>query len=988
MKYNILKNSLCDVNLVEGNKDLTFYEREGLFNDDYTIVTSLSGSDVLVLDFDFGHRIHLDRFEYKFTSGGYDPYLIASGISFYYKNESFEDYTMSDTMVSDDTTFYTSLTDITFSPRYIRFKHNISSTVGNPDLIGDITGFRAINDDSIVDFGVDGTQVEEYIDIARTSLPVVREIKIFNSGENRSTAYVNLEPTGTSFDNILKISTSPDGPWVGINDTEDLIVDSTNFNSGNNISTQFLTGVLTLLRHNDVDGDYFYLDQEGEYISKIFNINSLYTRILLDTVDDQLTYNVSVDKGDPNETIEIRNSSTAPKPYAVTRELRGVTGSATDIGYRDRWLDTGAIKEDSLWSFYSCSSYSSWKDYRVKYDQLTERWYGFCIHWGTSDYYTNRSQLILFNNVGTSSNTYVLSTHSESGQAITYEWIENKCDHTGGVWVYFYCQSYSSGAFVHSTGFYLAYFSSTLSPIFNWYTSNRDIVAMDVDYDSRHIWYTRESSNAVYKVYIDGAVEVNFMSADYTTDLGGIVVLSDHGVLFANDKNIHRLKYNGLFLPEYTLENVVNDKITHMALDTNDENAIWVIFGMSVGKLYVFGDRAGTFDFSLILDMPSSLEVVEDGVWVRCADNISGSIVMNYISKNDRKVTKTLSPVNNSLPGLLYQSYTHSNYAKKLPVATDSEWSELTWKKVSTEGYLSSEDRYYQLRLKFRSQDPIERYPEFVSDPYQIYISSDEFDQLSQTPNQLLWGAWRDKPELNRVFVNNVSKKLILIQDPSTNVNAYIQTSKRMLVSSNSEGLFDVRIKYKIGNGNGVASGKEENLYLYFYNPTVSSTYPYFYVRLYINSAGTTNRVYIDGTNVSLNWDSIGTSPNYYEGEIRAYWNGSTFYGQRRPFGGSFSGTSRAMTESNVGKYFYCQIVADRNGSIVEIDKFEVFQGHTYNYSDSKKVKSIYKQRMVEVKDIYPNNHKSVYIQANVPSDSDVSDYGNVDMKVRWRVPV
>lgn len=992
MKYNIINNSLCSVNMSEGNKTLSFYELENLFNDNNTSVVTLSGSDVLVLDFDFGHRIHLDRFEYRFYSYGYDQYSVASGINFYYKDEGFEDYTLLDTNVSDENTYYTSLDQQVFAPRYIKFRHDISNTYGNPNLVGDILAFRAINNDSIVDFGVDGTQIEEYMDIARVSLPTIREVKIYNSGELRATAYVNVEPAETNMDKVIQISTSEDGPWYGV-DSGDILIDSSNFDYGISSDVQYTDGILTLTRYGDVDGDYFYLKSTGSYTTKIFTIDDIYTRIILDKVLDDVSHNISVDKGDPSETIEIRSSSSKPKPYSIIRELRQITVSSNTygIGYRDRWLENGNIKEDSL-SYFDTCFLSSWREYRVSFDRLTERWFGFCVCWGTSSN-SYDGELILFNHIGTNFKTYVLAEHSEPGEGLTYKWIENKCDYTGGVWIYFYCLSYRSSDFVHSTGYYLAYFSSTLSPVFSWYSDYRDVHSLDVDYNSRCVWYTRDHSNAICRVYVDGTMHVNFSSLEDTNDLGGIVVLRDGGVLFANGNDIHRLELDGTFLPEYTLRDVVNSKITHMELDVDDENSIWVIFGLSVGRLYVFGENAGSFDFSIILDRPSGLTVDGGGVWVRCADPDSGNVVMNYVSKIDRKVIRTLIPtMNSSYPGVLYQDFTHKDYVKKLPIATDNTWSALTWSKVSTSSFLSLDDRYYQVKLKFRRQDPIEKYPTFISDASLEFINSDSFNQESTTPNQLLWGNWTDKPNLNRVFVDTVTGKLKLIHFPDSNYSSFIQTSKRLLIGRNGSGLFDVRIKYKIGNGNGVASGKEENLYMYFYNPSVVATYPYFYVRLNINSTGTTNRVYAGGgggsSTINTNIDSVGTSLNAYEGELRAYWDGSTLYGQMRPLGGSFSGTQTSLSENQVGKYFYCHIINIRTGSNAELDDFEVLQGHSYYYSDSNKVNYISTQKLLEVKDIYPNNFKSIYLKAHVPVGLDVQDYGNVDLKVRWRIPV
>jgi hypothetical protein len=62
--------------------------------------------------------------------------------------------------------------------------------------------------------------------------------------------------------------------------------------------------------------------------------------------------------------------------------------------------------------------------------------------------------------------------------------------------------------------------------------------------------------------------------------------------------------------------------------------------------------------------------------------------------------------------------------------------------------------------------------------------------------------------------------------------------------------------------------------------------------------------------------------------------------------------------------------------------------GTAYYYSDTPKVKGIYVQKDIELKDIYPNSSKNVYLKSQVLNDMDVLGHYDTSLKVRWGTPV
>ena len=984
MQYNVLKGALWEVNTTEGNKSLDFNELYALSDYDDTPVTGLTETDVLVLDFDFGHRLHLDRVEYKFISSDADSVAVASGVEFFYKDDSFESYVPLVVSVTVSGIFSaTSLSGI-FAPRYVRMSHTLSETYGATTISGNVYGFKAFNNDTVVDFGADGTQTTEYIQMARGGAADIRAIPIYNSGTTLADAYINLQPTFSDLDNAIFVSNNEDGPWVKSLDPGNLIADDVSFDAGITNNLEHFIGHLRIIGVDVQDAHYISNLAEGTYTTRVFSKGDTYCRFVIDKYKNRNGH-VVVNRGDPVETIEIRSHNAPPKPYAIIRELYSFSDSQYHyLSYRDRWLENQSIKESSTWVMIRGSRFlrSTFKDYGVIFDQLTERWAGFINQ--SSGHGATRSNLTIFNNVGNNS-TFFDIADTNIGEQLNFSWRETKFTSSGGIWVYFFCQQSATPTnFVDNTGYYLAYFDSDLNNLFKWWTPNEEIGTMDVNYTTRHIWYTRNTTNAIYKVSNIGVIEVNFMNKDVAYKLGGIAVMPDDGVIYANDKDLHRLKYNGLYLAEHFIGNVADDLITYISLDGDGDEAIWVIDGFTVGRLFVSGDKKGTYDFKVKVDYPVRMQSVEGGVWVTCIDMGSSSkIVMCFISKENRRVDVEFSPNFNSSPGILYEPYTHDNYSNKMPILIDPFWSVMDWDTISTGGYLSSEDNYYQLRLTFRRQEPIERYPEFVTNPNQDFITDDNFDQGSSTPNQLLWGDWKNKPALDRVYVDPVVNGLILVPDTDPRAeDAFVSTRERMVGN-----VFEIRVEYKFGVGNGVESGLPENLYIYAYSVEPNFENVWMAGRMYKWPNSDSWSKYV-GTSVA-GWTNSnhGNGLHMYEGTMSLSWDKINVSMNAIPMGSSWShGIGRGASPSVVGNYFYFQIVGSKNSSELLIKKFDFYTGNPYYYTDSPRVSSIYKQELIEIKDIYPNNHKDVYIRTFIPSNSVFKSNYEMDLKARWRV--
>lgn len=1007
MKYNLLPGALWSVNLTEGNTDISFEKLTQLVEYGDDPVVELGQDNVLVLDFDLGTRVNLDSFEYKFETSYAPPAAVVSGIEFSYKDENFETiYTSLATYISEEPNVYKAVASGTglpvWGPRYLKVKHDLGATYGVTTISGFLYGAQVLNDDTIVDFGQDGSMVETSIEVARGGFADIKELAIYNSGYKIADALLNIVPNYTGLDDVIAISNSPDGPWTKPLDPDTLVFNSATYSYGTYVNTQSSYGNIRIVGWDDINQEYTSYYTYATYMTRVFyKAPDDHMLLIIDKVLP-MQGRLAVDATDATETIEVRATDTPPKDYACIREVRAwYTPYTHYYGYRDRWSETFDIREDSSQYFATTGRYTSLNNYQVTQDPLTERWAGWFTSYGTD--YRAYADLYLFNNIGSTTKNYRLSYQSAGGAyKMNSSFREIKITGSGGVWIYFYCQGYHSGDFANQTGFYLGYFDKNLNNLFKWYVASEQIQDMDVDYEYNYVWYTRPESNAIYKLNTAGDVLVNYIDADgeITNELGGLAVLGNsQGIWFGNDKALHRLDNEGHHLPEFTIEDVAVDYLKYIVLDGDGSEALWLLDGFTVGRFIIAGDRKGTYDFRVTLTYPVRLESTDTGVWVYCVDLADpGKTYLRFISKVNKREENSYSPSGTSRPGPIEFTYEHPTYTDKLPINTDDYWTNLAWNKVAIEGYLSPEARYYQARLTFRRQEPIERYPEFITDPTQPYIYRDDFVQDDPTPKQILWGSWDDMSVddgHNRVYVDTAANELIMVPDwGSSTGDAWIRTKSRLVTARDASPRMEVRIKYRFGEGNvGVASGRSEYIYLYGFAMDEDKAGNYVGAYLYIPPDPVTSNVYVYArVNSYSGWagNSRGMSLGYYEGTLRIYAETNDYlYGQvaSGPTSTSFAGTYSRYWKAN-GTRWYWQIVSNRNSTQVAITDFEVRLGNNYYYTDTPKVNAMYTQELVQVDDIHPQSYKNAYIRTQVPTEAELNADYESDVKVRWRTPI
>jgi len=169
MKYNLIRSSITETNLTEGNTDLTTNEILALADNEGTPVTTLSGGSVLCLDTDLGSRISLHELQYYFDSSA-DKATTAGEIEFFYKNESFEVYTSLATTYTGSGNLYNATTSSgIFAPRYVRTKHTVTNS-------GTLYGYEVLSNDDVVDFGTDGALTSETISVSRNYGVDIKEV--------------------------------------------------------------------------------------------------------------------------------------------------------------------------------------------------------------------------------------------------------------------------------------------------------------------------------------------------------------------------------------------------------------------------------------------------------------------------------------------------------------------------------------------------------------------------------------------------------------------------------------------------------------------------------------------------------------------------------------------------------------------------------------------------------------------------------------------
>ena len=985
MRYNTIKNAVTTVNITEGNVSLTGDQITELIEVSETtveILTANSGTgiyDNLVIDCDFGVRLHSDGMRYYFDSD-VDSSAVASGISFQYKNEVFQDYTSLPIYVGQGY-YNTNVSGTLFAPRYIRFSHDLSETDGflttlSGYVTGNIRGIELYNNDTYVDFGADGSVEGDNIAVAIGGEIDIRSVAIYNSGPNKSTAYISLDSTYTDFDNAIGTALTENGPWVYPLDEEFSIVRAEeNDDYGTYNNTELKNNVISITGYLDAYDNFAISAENGAYTTKVFSDDSTTWNSII--VDRMLPLNgfLQVDSDDGVETVEVRSSNYKPKSYHIYKEFYSYTSGSYDyLRYRDKWVETGEIKTTSTVNLLSATIYTVWRNLFVVIDPITERWGGFAYHYTNSGSVTAQWHLLNISNTDSVSSK-LMAQQSTTATAMSFDWKDLKFDYEGGVWVYFYGVSYRDSDFVDATGHYLCYFDSSLTEKFKYFNTVDFIGAMGVSYTTKYLWYTMPESNQIQQLSSVGTVLYNHF--ENTEDLGGLCVLYDGSIWYANGKNLYNLKESGLMDDTKTLVDVADNKFIVIASDGDGTEFLWALENFYVSRIILSGENKGTKEFSVYVENAARLYPVDSGVWVWCVDiDNPGDAYMRYISKANKRVDKEYKTEYNSTPGVLEHAYEDQLYASKMPLSIDQEWSNLEWNKVNTESFILPEDDYHQVKVTLRRQTPYQRYGDSVNMD-DIFHTDDDFNQTDDSPNNLIWGGYRGD---DRVYVED--NQIVMVNDISGSFNSYINTKNRYVLTGN----FDVQFDYIMGDG--TQTDKAEYIYLYAYATDTGVWEQYLRSCIYVaSSLASTSYIYY-AVNSNQSSTSLGTDYDRWTGKLRLIRNGDSVYGYVwDPQTSSWKGGSRTGVNA-LGNYFYLQISSSRTGSIIYVDNFTVTAGTAYYYSESPKIKGIYVKKEVELEDIYPNTSKNVYLKSYVSDTMDVESHYDTTLRARWRTPV
>ncbi len=221
-REGFLDNTLNASGTISGSQFVSIQERELFVDEDLSSTAiTISGGEFIAITGDFGARFKLDKIEYYTDEVSSSSFVVS---------------------ISDDDVDYTEIT-MTGSPPKYEGPVPVSVALGSPryvrlehTAIGDTDSqeWRAVNDDSLVDFGPEGDQTDASISDAPIGKPsdTATELELFNQFTKTATGFVFIDETGDVGDDNIEISLSPNGPWFGRNTLNSVQPDNTPWEIG------------------------------------------------------------------------------------------------------------------------------------------------------------------------------------------------------------------------------------------------------------------------------------------------------------------------------------------------------------------------------------------------------------------------------------------------------------------------------------------------------------------------------------------------------------------------------------------------------------------------------------------------------------------------------------------------------------------------------------------------------------------------------------
>ena len=307
-KYNLLTNSLIESLTTSGtgNVDLTVDEKASLYDGNTTVSgISLIASDILHLEVDMYNRIKVENIKIYLntTMSG-----ISNEIEFYYKDDNNSDFVLCP--LEDEGTFFWpyNLPEL-FAPRFIRL------IINNLDC--ELLELGVYNDDTQVAFGQDGNKTMKVLE----NYEGYDILEVFNNSDKYVNAYVTIDYQGKESDSYIKLSNSPDGEYIGINNS--FLISNDDFSSDYYWSQGQFDRVEVYkdsLRFKE--GELIDMISYGIYTTPVINLKDkfMYTYLITDqtSIKGEGGNIYSSTWGDVSSninTVKIRSSDTAPLPF-------------------------------------------------------------------------------------------------------------------------------------------------------------------------------------------------------------------------------------------------------------------------------------------------------------------------------------------------------------------------------------------------------------------------------------------------------------------------------------------------------------------------------------------------------------------------------------------------------------------------------------------------------------------------------------------------
>lgn len=205
IKEGFVSNTLTESLTLSGTEFVSSLDINGLVNEDFiTTAITITGTNTIALEADLGARWKLKRIEY------YTDDALVNDIQILISDNKLDFFTV--TMTGSPPKYVGDILDSTVSgsPRFIRLTHS-----GTGDVT--VQEWRAINDDTFVDFGINGDLNQITINDAPIGKPSdsVQTLVLFNKFNKPATGSVFIDNTFTEADDEIQISTSATGPFFG-----------------------------------------------------------------------------------------------------------------------------------------------------------------------------------------------------------------------------------------------------------------------------------------------------------------------------------------------------------------------------------------------------------------------------------------------------------------------------------------------------------------------------------------------------------------------------------------------------------------------------------------------------------------------------------------------------------------------------------------------------------------------------------------------------